>query len=498
MTDSSTPRRGFARALLRGSFWVYAARYSGQGLAFLSTVVLARLLTPEDFGLAGYALLVIGLLEVVRHLGIGTAIIYLDDDPERRDTAFWMSLAVAIVLAGGTWVAAPAFAALFQEPRVTDLTRLLALHFPLAAFGTVQSALIDKELRFRRRLLPEIGKGAAKGGVAVVMALLGFGVWSILVGHLAGTATLSLLLWGVSDYRPALRFSARLARPTLRYGVGYAGTEALGYALQNLDYLLIGRFLGAGALGIYTLAFRIPELVIKQSAGIIGSVSFPAFSQVRRDPGRLRAGYLRTVRLQASVLAPAALGLAIVADPMVAFVFGSRWLDVVPVLQVIAAYTWLRTLVFTAGSVYKAIGRPGLLNAISLAQLVVTVPSLWWAAGSVGTIVAVAWMQVALATLFGVVKWVVVGIMLRIGFATQVRQILPGVTAAMVMGGAVLLAGSIDGSWHPGAALAWRVAIGAISYVAAFWSMWRGDFVYGVRLVRDALPGARSPGVERS
>src|SRR5690606_13084466 len=183
--DGGVPSVGIARSALRGTVFAYVARYGGQGLGFISTIVLARTLSQEQFGLAGFALVVTGFLEILRGFGIGAAVIYLGDEPRRRDTAFYLAVASGLLLYLVTWAIAPLAASFFGDTRVTEMTRVLALSFPIAAFSTVHRALLDKRLAFGRRVVPELGRGAGKAAVAIALALSGFGAWSIVWGQIA-------------------------------------------------------------------------------------------------------------------------------------------------------------------------------------------------------------------------------------------------------------------------------------------------------------------------
>ncbi|MBE2200919.1 MAG: oligosaccharide flippase family protein, partial [Anaerolinea sp.] len=179
--------QNLAKATLHGAFWGYASNYSGKLLVFISTAVLARLLLKEDFGIAGYALVVIGLLEVLEGLGIGPAIIYHQTDPKKLDTAFWMGLAVGFTLFLLTWfVAAPLAGTFFRDARAVPITRVLGFEFIIGAFALVHAATLTKKLAFGRKFIPEMSRSASKGIASIALALMGFGAWSLILGHLVG------------------------------------------------------------------------------------------------------------------------------------------------------------------------------------------------------------------------------------------------------------------------------------------------------------------------
>src|SRR5207247_1507547 len=232
--------------------------------------------------------------------------------------------------------------------------------------------------------------------VSIVLAELGFGAWSIIIGYITGDVLWNVVSWAVVDYRPSAgfwRLSWREARPLLAFGAPAAGNSLLLVLLFNVDYLIIGRRLGPDALAFYTIAFRIPELLIIKVFYMLSRVAFPLFSRARESPERLRRGYLASIRLQAAYGALLGAGLAGVAPMLVEVVFGSKWDPAIVPLEALALYAAFRSL--DAIDVYKGIGRPGLAARISLIRLAVVAPALWIAAGH--DIRAVSWTQAALS-----------------------------------------------------------------------------------------------------
>ncbi|MCB0036063.1 MAG: oligosaccharide flippase family protein, partial [Anaerolineales bacterium] len=168
-------KKDLTKATIRGTMWSYIAKYSGKFMVFLSTIVLARLLTQEDYGVAGYALVFISFLEVLQGVGIGPALVYYDEDPERTDTGFWLGIFVSVLLFGFTWLVAPLAGVYFQDPRAVEVTRVLALTFPLSSLNIVQDAMTRKQLAFRIRIVPDLSRAIGKGVVSILFAYLGYG-----------------------------------------------------------------------------------------------------------------------------------------------------------------------------------------------------------------------------------------------------------------------------------------------------------------------------------
>ena len=308
MPDSSPD---LAKATLRGTFWTYASFYSGKLMVFLSTVILARLLVEEEFGVAGYATVVISFLEVLSDLGIGPALIYHRDNPKARITAFWLNIGIGILLFLVTFFGAPLVGSFFQDPRAVPVTRALALVFPISALGSIHDTLLRKELSFGRKFIPDFVKAISKGLASIILALLGFGAWSLIIGQIVGRALSVVVLWRIMPWRPSFQFAKSLVRPLLSYGLNIVSVDALGITLNNADYLLVGRFLGAAALGVYTVAFRFPDLLVMQFCDVISKVIFPVYARMREDPQALQRGFLTTTRYVSLVTVPMGLGMAL-------------------------------------------------------------------------------------------------------------------------------------------------------------------------------------------
>ena len=292
---SKSNELNFAKTTVKGTFWTYASHYGGKLLVFVSTTILARLLTQEDFGIVGFALVVISFLYVLNDLGIGSALIYYADDPDAPHTGFWLGLLMGIVLFGITWLIAPLAGTFFHDARAVPVTRALGSTFPIIALGNVHESLLHKNLAFRRKFIPDVTKMTSKGLTSIILALLGFSFWSMVAGQIVGAVVLVIAYWYTLPFRPQFRFNQKLVRPLLSYGSGIVAVNAIAILLTNADYLFVGRFLGAAALGVYTLAFRIPDMLIIQFCTVVGKVLFPVYAKMRDNKRSLQNAFLMTV-----------------------------------------------------------------------------------------------------------------------------------------------------------------------------------------------------------
>jgi O-antigen/teichoic acid export membrane protein len=454
----SPPEQGLAQAAVGGVAWQGFSYLLGKLLVLASTVILARLLTPKDFGIVALALLFITYVEIASDLGVAQALIYLPRTQERTDAALMVAFLFSLFLVVVGVLSAPAVAAFFGQPEIAPMFRVLSLSLLVAGTGQVPDALLRKELRFRQRVRADVSRSVANGAVAIGLALAGFGPWSIVIGYLAAGAVWSAVLWLLVDYRPSRgfwrvwRLRWDVAKPLVSYGAPAAANGVLLSLVFDVDYLIVGRRLGADALGYYALGFRIPEMVIINVFYVLSAVAFPVLSRTSHDLPRLRRGYLRTVRIQTVYGVGAGVGLALVAPYVVLVLFGSKWIPSIVPLEALALYAAFRSLGIGAIDVYKALGRPGLAVTLSFVRLAVLVPTLVWA--TTWGINGVSWAQAVVALAMAVLMQTVAWRVLRL----PARSLVPSFGPALAAGVGVALAAGAVRLWLPGSNLVLLVA----------------------------------------
>jgi O-antigen/teichoic acid export membrane protein len=489
--ESGLPQGELGRVAVGGVGWEGLSLFAGKTLLLVSTIILARILTPNDFGVVALALVFVEYADVVADLGVAQAVVYLPPSARTNDAAFALSLVWSVLLVAGAMLAAPLVASFFHRPDIVPMFRALSLCLLLGGTAEVPEALMYKSLHFRRRLRATLSRAVAQGLVSIVLAVAGLGAWSIVLGYLTGALVWNVAIWSLVDYRPTASFW-RLRRsdvdPLLRFGLPAAGTSLILVLLFNIDYLIVGRRLGPEALAFYTIAFRIPELVMIKVYYMLSRVAFPMFSIARGEPARLRRGYLASVRLQATYGALAGVGLALVAPMAVPVLFGARWAPAVVPLEALGLYAALRSL--DAIDLYKGLGRPGLAVKLSLIRLAVLAPVLW-AVARLG-IGWVAWTQVGLAlaavVMMQVVAARVVGVSLRaLGLALR-PVVAVGIGTALGAGAVRLFVPGSDAL-----RLALAIVAGGAGALGAVWLLERGFLHDTTKLVsRRSVAGSTS------
>ncbi|MFW6198925.1 MAG: oligosaccharide flippase family protein, partial [Acidobacteriota bacterium] len=314
----TTDDPSLGRRAARGVVWAAASVGAGKLVALVGLVVLARLLSPSDFGLVAFALVFITYVETLGDLGAGAALIYW---PDRRDDAAQVSFLVNQVTGlawfGLSWVAAPHVAAFFQTPEGASILRVMALGLPIKYLASTHDALLQRQIDFRARTAAELGFSLVKFAVAVLLAYRGFGAWSLVWGQLAGQAVSSAALWLLVPWRPRARIPSELLGPMLRYGRGLVAVNVLAAVVHHADLVIVGRMLGARALGLYQVAGKIPEATITLLIWVSGKVLFPTLSRVHAEGGSLRRPYLEAIRYVSLLTLPAVVGLILLARPLV-------------------------------------------------------------------------------------------------------------------------------------------------------------------------------------
>ncbi len=424
-----------SRAIRSGALVSYLGFFAGKLIAFATMVVLARLLTPENFGLVAIGFLVLAITEALTEAGAGAAIVWRRGDLDvTAAVALSLSLAAGAVMAVVVYLAAPLLAAFFKAPDASGVIRAFAFCILLSSPSAVFSGILQRRMEFGRRIIPEIAKAATKGVVGIPMALAGFGVWSLVYSHIASIAIgLVLALW-LSGWRPRLSLDRAEIRAILPYAVQIAAIGLLGVAIRKLDVAIVGYRFQTEMLGYYTLAFSLVELVVLGICWSASQALFPALSQSVDDVVRLRQVFARGLTVLLAVTLPVAVGMALVAEPFILSVFGQKWASAIPLMQILAFYALIYSTGFNLGDIYKATGQPQVLTLIGVFNLVLAVPILL--AGSWWGVAGIAGGQVVVACVISGVNWIVAGRLIGVGidvlFSSLLRPLIATTGGAIV------------------------------------------------------------------
>jgi PST family polysaccharide transporter len=478
--------RDIARKTAWGFIWNFSAYFLGKIIVLITTAILARILAKSDFGLVAVAVVAINYLSVLKDLGLGVALIQRKGEvQEAANTVFTINLLLGLVLSAVVIPLAPLVAAYFRDPQVIPVLRWMGISFVINALGSVHTNWLVRDLDYRRKLVPELGSALTKGVVSIGMAYLGYGVWSLVFGQIIGAVVSVILVWIILPWRPRLTIDRNVAGSFMKFGFSVTLIDIITQITDNIDYVIVGRFFGLVPLSIYTLAYRLPEMLVIGNLWVMGGVVFPAFSSIQDQPEELRRGFLASVRVVQLFAVPVCLGLLIAADPIVRVVFGDQWLEAIPILRVLAVYAWVYSLGYHVGGLYKAIGRPDILLRLSLLTLVIIIPSLLIGARfgmigvAVGHLVAVFIRRIVslgLATRF-----------VQVSISDIFGELRTSLIGAMVMAPVVLVVYYLAADLNPFLQLTLIVLSGATSYLLVLWGIERENLVRLLRLVK--VPG---------
>lgn len=441
---------------------------AGTALQFVTLAVLARLLSPSDFGLMGMVMVVIGFAQAFADMGISNAIIHRQDVlKEHLSSLYWLNIVAGAILVCLICAVIPLIVGFYREPRLHKLLYLSALIFLITPFGQQFQVLLQKELNFTGLAKIEIATSMVNAAVAIALALSGFGVYSLIWGQLAAASGKVLMLWGMGwrNWRPGLHFSTRDLKGYLSFGLYQMGERTMNYLNTNLDYLLIGSMFGAKSLGYYTLAYNLvvkPAMLINP---VITKVAFPIFSRMQNETDRLKKGYLRVGQLLSTVNFPLMGGLAVVAPVLVPVIFGDQWLPSIILVQILTIVGLLRSTGNPVGSLLLAKGRADLGFKWNLALTVFQIPGLYLGAKLGGT-VGVALAFAILMAIYSIFNYLIL-IRTLIGpcLHDYIQSMWPSLWMSGAMAVAVVAAGLLFQSSSQPVVLIIQVLCGAAVYL---------------------------------
>jgi O-antigen/teichoic acid export membrane protein len=348
-----------ATTVMRGAFWATLTLYLGKVVGFFATLILAAILPAVDFGVYALVFLIYNAMLLLADLGLRHALIYFEGDRKRLvDTVFTFLVAIDITLYIALFFGAPLLADYFGEPQLTELLRVIGIGVIFSAYSATCAALLEKDLDFKRKLLPELLPRVVQLFVCVGVALAGGGVWSFIAGHVAQAVLEATGYAIVSPRRPGFAWATREAKQLIGYAGPIIVSSILLFVFTNLDDAIIGKVLGTSVLGFYYFAYRLSNFPATNISWLAGRIAFPSYSMLKDDIVGLRKAFVTTTRLVSLLVFPASAIILIFAPPALALVYGEKWGPSVPVMMILVAFGLLRALFGYYGSVFFALGRP--------------------------------------------------------------------------------------------------------------------------------------------
>ena len=466
---SRTPR-GLTNRALGGMLWTFSGTGVQTLIQLLVVMALGRLLTPADFGVMGAAVVVIALSQIVSQVGVGPAIVQrLDLNPTHIRVAFTISGILGFILGAAVWLAAPALAAFYRIPAVEPVLRGLAVLFPIDGLNTVGESLLTRQLRFRLFVALDVGSyvlGYAL--VGVLLAWRGFGVWALVAANLSQVTLRTIAMYVATRHpvRPSLDLKA--SRDLLGFGLGHSLAQIGTVLSQQGDNLVVGRWLGPVALGIYGRAYGLMVMPGAVFGRIVNRVLFPVMAQVQDEPDRLAGAYERALAIVALVSLPVSAFLWVVAPEFIPALLGPKWTGVVLPFRLFTFSLLFRMSSRISDACTKAAGavysRAILQGAYAVLVVLGAIIGQRWGVGGVAIAVSVAMC----------INWLTMAALGRsvtgLSWSRFLSAQVPGALFSAVIGGAVAITAQLARASHLGKVpvlMAAGLTAGVVTYVVA-------------------------------
>lgn len=358
----------------QGVVWNAVGNWGNQITSVVVFIVLTRLLEPTAFGLVGMATVFVAFVNIFAEQGLGQAIVQRQDlDPEHLDTAFWTNLVMGAGLTIFGILISSVVAKLYREPQLQPVVAALSFTFVITAFGSVQQALLNRELDIRSLAYQQLIAAVFGGIIGVVTALLGAGVFALVAKTLTTGLIGAIILWRAGKWRPNWRYSWGRFRELFHFGLNMVGIQIANFVRTRADDFLVGYFLGAQALGYYLVAYRLARLTLDMFTGAIGQVAISTFSRLQNETEQLRLAFIKVSRMAGLVTFPIFAGLMLLASDLIPLLSGEQWLPSVPVMQILSIAGFTLTMQFIISYLIIALGEPNRLLKVNLAGTVITV-----------------------------------------------------------------------------------------------------------------------------
>lgn len=419
--------------VLSSLMWKLMERGGTQGIQFIVTVVLARLLLPEEFGLIVLATIFITIAKIFVETGFNTALIQKKEADEIDfSSVFYLSLIVAGLLYICLFLSASYIAIFFNQPEFTNVLRVLSLILFLGAVNSIQIAIISRNLQFKKLFVSSLGAVILSGIVGIVMAYASYGIWALVAQQLTNQIVTTIILWFTVKWRPLFDFSISRIRRLFSFGWKLLVSGILETLTSNLTNLLVGKMYSPTALGFYNRGEQLPSLIVNNIDGSIQSVMLPTLSKYQDNNQRVKEIARRSIVTSSFIIFPMMVGIAVIAEPLIKILFTERWLPAVPFLQISCAVYALWPIHTMNLQVMNALGRSDLFLKLEIVKkllsIAILITSLQFG------IYALVWGGFISSLLSTFINAFPNRNLINYSFQEQWRDVLPSLLLSLLMG----------------------------------------------------------------
>ncbi|MBQ2885151.1 MAG: lipopolysaccharide biosynthesis protein [Alphaproteobacteria bacterium] len=360
--------------IVKSFIWKILERSSIQIVSFLVTIILARLLTPEEYGLIALVTIFIAIADVIVDGGFNTALIQKkDSNNEDFSTIFIFSIGLSVVIYFIIYLLAPSVAKFYRNDDIIAVTRVLSLTLIFNAINSVQRAYVSKHMLFKRLLYSSLGAVVVSGGIGVIMAINGFGIWSLVAQVLSNQLFALVIMWFSLKWRPSVIFSKSSFKTLFNYGWKIFVTNIITVLFVQIRKLLIGKFYHPADLAYFEKGEQLPTLVMSNLFASIQTILFPTFSNVQDDRQKVKSMMRRSTKLSCFFIYPLMVGLVVCADPLIRLLLTEKWINVVPFVQVLCIANFFRPIAISNWEAIKALGYSDITLKLEIIKKIIDV-----------------------------------------------------------------------------------------------------------------------------
>jgi O-antigen/teichoic acid export membrane protein len=368
-------------AVIKSVKWTALSEITSHSIQPIVTLILARLLTPADFGVVGVAMIAIGLAQIFQDFGLGKTLIQRETEVEKcANIVFWTNLTLSIVIYIIIFLTAPFLSKFFHEPKVINVLRVLSLQIILLSFIVAHRALFQRNFQFKQLFFIQLSSSAVRGLVSISLALLGYGVWALVFGSLAGAFVQILLFWKFSQWRPNLSYDVQLAKQLFAFSIWIVLEAFLIWIILWGDSLILGHFLGVKEMGIYRVGVTVLTLVFGIFFNPLLPVAYSAFSRLQSNQDELKQLFLKLTKMIAFISLPLGVNLVILSKPISLVIFGQKWSGIEVVIAILGIKEAISWLVGLNPEIYRAVGRPDINTKLLISAVIYYLPIYFLAA----------------------------------------------------------------------------------------------------------------------
>ncbi len=365
---------------ISGLVWTFAQQFGNQLVGFVVSMILARILLPEDFGLIGMIAIFIAVGKSLLDAGLTQSLIRSQDlDQEDLSTVFFFNLAASILIYLAIYFSAPLIANFYDQQILTNIIRLFCITFIITAFSSVQLARLTKSMNFKTQTLIGLPSNIVGGIVGITMAYTGYGVWSLVWSSLVTAFLGSLQLWIYSKWTPSFVFNIEKFKDHFNYGYKITLSGLLNTVFNNIYLIIIGKFFSPAQVGFYTRAETMKQLPVSNISSALNKVTFPLFASIQNDDVRLKRVYKQLMQMVVFVIAPVLIFLGILAEPIFRFLFTEKWLPAVPYFQILCVTGILHPIHAYNLNILKVKGRSDLFLKLEVIKKIVIIITIVFA-----------------------------------------------------------------------------------------------------------------------